>query len=349
MREGVWMAWQTRDMTTNAFPDGAADDLTVPETMLAAVIDAPGDADTFRLDTVPVPASFTSEFVVKVIAAGINPIDAKTRSGKGAAAGLTYPAVLGNDFSGIVVKAPYEAHPLSPGTEVYGMVGVPRLPGTYAQYIAVSSLSVARKPSTLSHVEAAGVPLAALTAWGMVVDVAKAHQGQRMLIHAGSGGVGHFAVQFARYFGAHVIATGSGRNQDWLRKLGAAEVVDYTTTRFEDVATNIDVVIDLIGNVQDDTGSRSLSVLNPGGLIVNAPTGSWPTFIDEAATAGVRATTYKVAPDGDTLSTISRLLESGDVRVFVDQVFDLADVSAAHRALESGHTRGKIVLTVPSR
>jgi NADPH:quinone reductase-like Zn-dependent oxidoreductase len=347
MREGVWMAWQTREMTTNAFPE--SDNLTVPETMLAAVIDGPGDTDAFRLDTVPVPTSFTSEFVVKVIAAGINPIDAKTRAGKGASAGLSYPAVLGNDFSGIVVKSPYEAHPLSPGTEVYGMVGVPRLPGTYAQYIAVSSLSVARKPSSLSHVEAAAVPLAALTAWGMVVDIAKAHQGQRMLIHAGSGGVGHFAVQFARYFGAHVIATGSGRNQDWLSKLGAAEVIDYTAARFEDVATNIDVVIDLIGNVHDDTGSRSLSVLNPGGLIVNAPTGSWPTFLDEAAAAGVRATTYKVAPDGDTLSTISRLLESGDVRVFVDQVFDLADVSNAHRALESGHTRGKIVLTVPSR
>jgi NADPH:quinone reductase-like Zn-dependent oxidoreductase len=348
MREGVWMAWQTRDMTTNAFP-AADDDLSVPETMLAAVIDGPGDADAIRLDTVPAPASFVSEFVVKVVAAGINPIDAKTRSGKGVSAGLRYPAILGNDFSGIVVKSPYEAHPLTPGTEVYGMVGVPRLPGTYAQYIAVSSLSVARKPSTLSHVEAAGVPLAALTAWGMVVEVAKAHQGQRMLIHAGSGGVGHFAVQFARYFGAHVIATGSERNQDWLRKLGAAEVVDYTTTRFEEVATNIDVVIDLIGNVHDDTGSRSLSVLNPGGLIVNAPTGSWPTFLDEAAAAGVRATTYKVAPDGDTLSTISRLLESGDVRVFVDQVFDLADAADAHRALESGHTRGKIVLTVPQR
>ncbi|MCU1559365.1 MAG: NADPH:quinone reductase [Mycetocola sp.] len=348
MREGVWLAWQTRGMTTNAFSDDA-DDLTVPDTMLAAVIDNPGDADVFRLDTVPVPASFTSEFVVKVIAAGVNPIDAKTRAGKGVSSGLRYPAILGSDFSGIVVKSPYEAHPLSPGTEVYGMVPVPRQPGTYAEYIAVSSLSLARKPSSLSHVEAAGVPLAALTAWGMVVEVAKAHQGQRMLVHAGSGGVGHFAVQFARYFGAHVIATGSTLNQDWLRKLGAAEVVDYSTTRFEDVATNIDVVIDLIGNVHDETGSRSLSTLNPGGLIVNAPTGSWPTFLDEAAAAGVRATTYKVAPDGDTLSTISRLLESGDVRVFVDQVFDLADVSDAHRAVESGHTRGKIVLTVPGR
>ncbi|MBG6237209.1 NADPH:quinone reductase-like Zn-dependent oxidoreductase [Mycetocola sp. CAN_C7] len=333
--------------TTDDLP-ATGGDSSIPETMLAAVIDAPGDPDALHLASVPAPASFVSEFVVRVLAAGINPTDAKTRAGGGVSAGLSYPAILGNDFSGVVVKSPYEAHPLSPGTEVYGMATVPRLPGTYAQYLAVSSLSVARKPPSLSHVEAAGVPLAALTAWGMVVEVAKAHQGQRMLIHAGSGGVGHFAVQFARYFGAHVIATGSGRNQDWLRELGAAEVLDYTTTRFDEVLTHIDVVIDLIGNVHDDTGSRSLRVLNPGGLIVNAPTGSWPTFLDEAAAAGVRATTYKVAPDGGTLSTITRLLESGDVRVFVDQVFDLADAADAHRALESGHTRGKIVLTIPS-
>ena len=343
------MTWQTRGMTaTRDEMPAETTEQAVPETMLAAVIDRTGEPDVFHLATVPTPASFVSEFVVRVVAAGINPTDAKTRAGGGVSSGITFPAILGNDFSGVVVKSPYEAHPLSPGTEVYGMAMVPRLPGTYAQYLAVSSLSVARKPPSLSHVEAAGVPLAALTAWGMVVEVAKAHHGQRVLIHAGSGGVGHFAVQFARYFGAHVIATGSGRNQDWLRELGAAEVIDYTTTRFDDVLSHIDVVIDLIGNVHDDTGSRSLTVLNPGGLIVNAPTGSWPTFLDEAEAAGVRATTYKVAPDGDTLSTITRLLESGDVRVFVDQVFDLADAAEAHRALESGHTRGKIVLTVPA-
>ncbi len=321
---------------------------SVPETMLAAVIDRTGGPEEMHLATVPSPTPYVSEFVVRVDAAGINPIDAKTRAGRGVSAGLTFPAILGNDFSGVVVKSPYEAHPLSPGTEVYGMAMVPRTTGSYAQYLAVSSLSVARKPPSLSHVEAAGVPLAALTAWGMVVEVAKAHHGQRILIHAGSGGVGHFAVQFARYFGAHVIATGSTRNQQWLRELGASEVIDYTTTRFEDAVSQVDVVIDLIGNVHDDTGSRSLGVLKPGGLIVNAPTGSWPTFLDEAGAVGVRATTYKVAPDGDALSTISRLLESGDVRVFVDQVFELADAADAHRALESGHTRGKIVLTIPA-
>ena len=254
--------------------------------------------------------------------------------------------MLGNDFSGVVVRSPYEAHPLQPGTEVYGMVPVPRYSGSYGQYVAVPSLSVARKPPTLSHVEAAAVPVAALTAWGMVVELAKAHDGQRVLIHAGSGGVGHFAVQFARYFGAHVTATGSTRNLEWLRELGAAVAIDYTTTRFEEVVGEVDVVIDLVGNVHADTGSRSLRVLRPGGLLVNAPTGSWPTILEETEAAGVRATTYKVAPDGDTLSTITRLLESGDVKVFVDRVFELDRIADAHTAVEEGHTRGKLVVKI---
>ncbi|WP_418288053.1 NADP-dependent oxidoreductase [Mycetocola zhujimingii] len=333
----------------DASPAGASAPPVVPETMRAAVIDTTGEASSLHEATVPVPAPYNSEFIVQVVAAGINPIDAKTRAGRGVSAGIpSFPAVLGYDFSGVVVKSPYEAHPFAPGTEVYGMTMVPRTSGSYAQYVAVSSLSVAKKPAALSHVEAAGVPLAALTAWGMVVEVAKAHQGQRILIHAASGGVGHFALQFAKYFGAHVIATGSTRNQEWLRELGADEVIDHATTRFEDAVSNVDVVIDLVGNVSDNTGSRSLAVLRDGGLIVNAPTGSWPTFLAEAADAGMRATTYKVAPDGDSLSTISRLLESGDVRVFVDQVFELGNAARAHEALESGHTRGKIVLTIPA-
>jgi NADPH:quinone reductase-like Zn-dependent oxidoreductase len=294
-----------------------------------------------------VPTSVNAEFLVKVVAAGVNPIDTKTRAGRGVTAAIdSYPAVLGNDFSGVVLKAPYEGHPIKVGDEVYGMTGFPRFGGSYAEVVSVSSLSVARKPKALSHVEAAGVPLAALTAWGMVVEVAKAHEGQRILIHAGAGGVGHFAVQFARFFGAYVVATGSERNLGWLAELGANETIDYTSERFEDVVDTVDVVVDLIGNVQDDTGTRSLGVVRHGGLIINAPTGSWPTFIEDATAAGLRATTYKVAPDGTTLAVISRLLESGDVRVFVDQVFDLDAAADAHRSLETGHTRGKIVLKV---
>ncbi|MBF4462984.1 MULTISPECIES: NADP-dependent oxidoreductase [unclassified Rathayibacter] len=315
--------------------------------MTAAVMDAPGDPSVLHLATVPTPSSINAEFLVKVVAAGVNPLDAKTRAGRGVASAITsYPAVLGHDFSGIVLSSPYPAHPLRPGDEVYGFVMVPRYSGSYAEYVSVPSVSLTRKPSTLSHVEAAGVPLAALTAWGMVVDLAKAHEGQRMLIHAGSGGVGHFAVQFASYFGASVTATGSTRNLQWLRELGASRVIDHTAERFDEVVEGMDVVIDLIGNVHDRTGSRSLSVLRPGGLIVNAPTGSWPELFEEAAVAGVRASTYRVAPDGATLAVVSRLLESGDVRVFIDGVFPLARAHEAHEQLETGHTRGKLVLTV---
>ena len=320
---------------------------TPPPTMKAVVYDRPGPADVLHVAEMPVPTPVLSEVLVRVVAAGVNPIDAKTRGGAGATGGIpSYPSTLGFDFSGVVVKAPYESHPLPPGTEVYGMASFPRSGGTYAEYAVVPSLSVARKPASLSHAEAAGVPLAALTAWGLVVETARAHEGQRILIHAGSGGVGHFSVQLAAYFGAHVITTGSERNLPWLRELGASVVIDYATTRFEDVADQVDVVIDLVGNVHDDTGTRSLSVLRPGGLYILVPTGGWPDYAEAAAAAGVRATSYKVIPDGGVLTTLARLLESGSIRVFIDRVFDLEDAPAAHIELERGHTRGKSVLRV---
>jgi NADPH:quinone reductase-like Zn-dependent oxidoreductase len=317
-------------------------------TMRAIVIEGTGGPDVLTSAEVPLPQKVNAEFLVKVVAAGVNPIDAKTRSGSGVSWAIpTFPAVLGNEFSGIVVESPFEAHQIKPGDEVYGLTIVPRIAGgSYAEYVTVNAMNLSRKPTALSHVEAAGVPLAALTAWGMVVEIAKAHEGQRILIHAGAGGVGHFAVQFARFFGAYVITTGSTRNVSWLQELGANEVIDYSEERFDEVVSNVDVVIDLIGNVTDDTGTRSLSVLRPGGILINVPSGSWPTLMEDATEAGVRATTYKLLPDGATLAIISRLLQSGDVRVFVDQVYDLDKACDAHAALETGHTRGKIVLRV---
>lgn len=318
-----------------------------PETMRAAVIGATGETEALHEASVAVPTPVLSELLVRVVAAGVNPIDAKTRGGAGVSGAISvYPATLGFDFSGIVVRSPYESHPLPPGTPVFGMVPFPRSGGSYAEYAVVPSQSVARKPTSLSHVEAAGVPLAALTAWGLVVETAHAHEGQRMLIHAGSGGVGHFAVQFAAYFGAHVTATSSAANASWLRELGASVVIDYTTTRFEDVIADVDVVIDLVGNVQAQTGQRSLTVVRPGGLYILVPTGSFPGYADAAAAAGVRTTGYKVIPDGSALATIGRLLDSGAVQVYIDRVFDLKDAAAAHAELEQGHTRGKIVLRV---
>lgn len=320
---------------------------TPPTTMRAAVFDETGGVDALRLAEIAVPEPVLSELLIKVVAAGVNPIDAKTRAGGALAAAAGPGAVTGGfDFSGIVVKAPYEAHPLQPGTEVFGMASFPRTAGSFAEYVVAPSMSVARKPAALSHVEAAGVPLAALTAWGLVVETAHAHEGQRMLIHAGSGGVGHFAVQLASYFGAQVTATGSERNLPWLRELGASVTIDYATTRFEDVVGDVDVVIDLVGNVHDDTGTRSLQVIRPGGLYVMVPTGAWPEYADAAATAGVRATSYKVTPDGGVLATIGRLLDSGAVQVFIDRIFPLDDIAAAQAELERGHSRGKVVVQV---
>lgn len=318
-----------------------------PPHMRGVVYDAPGDADVLHLAELPVPKPALSELLVRVVAAGVNPIDAKTRAGRGVHPLVSQPDTpLGFDFSGVVVASPFEAHPLQPGDPVFGMVPFPRSGGSYADYVVVPTLSVARKPASLSHVEAAGVPVAALTAWGLVVETAHAHEGQRVLIHAGSGGVGHFAVQLAAYFGAHVTATGSARNLGWLRELGASVAVDYATTRFEDVVGDVDVVIDLVGNVHDDTGTRSLRVLRPGGLYVMVPTGAWDGYADAAAAAGVRATSYKTIPDGSVLATLGRLLDSGAIQVYIDQVFDLGDATEAHRALERGHTRGKLVLSV---
>jgi len=316
--------------------------------MRAVVIDGTGGPDVLRLAEVARPSRVNAECLVRVVAAGVNPIDAKSRAGGGAAAAFAeFPVILGNDFSGVVVETSHEASPIQPGDDVYGMTMVPRFGGTYAEYIAVPAMFLAKKPRSLTHVEAAAVPLAALTAWGLVVDVAKVHDRQRILIHAGAGGVGHFAIQFARFFGAVVVTTGSARNADWLRSLGAAQVIDYTSTRFEHEVHGLDVVIDLVGNSHDETGVRSLGVLRPGGLLITVPSAAlWPTMVADAASLGVRATGYRVPADGGTLSVISRLLESGEVRVFVDHVFDLAEVSQAHAAIESGHTRGKLVLRV---
>ncbi|MEF2978872.1 NADP-dependent oxidoreductase [Subtercola sp. YIM 133946] len=315
--------------------------------MRAAVIESTGSPEVLHVTDVALPIRINAEVLVKVAGAGLNPIDAKTRAGRGVAAAITgFPFILGQDFSGVVVETPYEGHPLKPGDEVYGMLSTPRGQGSYAEYVSAPTLQLCKKPGRLSLIEAAGVPLAALTAWGMVVEVAKAHEGQRILIHAAAGGVGHFAVQFASYFGAYVIATTSARNSSWLRELGAAEVIDYQSKQFEDEVSNVDVVIDLIGNVHDDTGTRSLQTLRPGGLLVNAPTGSWPTLIDDAHAVGVRATTYRVSPDAATLTIITRLINSGDVIVHIDEVFELGDIVAAHSALETGHTRGKLVINL---
>ncbi len=315
--------------------------------MRAVLIDEHGPASVARVGEVAAPVRLMSEVLVDVRAAGINPIDVQTRAGGGTAAGIQrFPWVGGHDLAGTVAEAAYETHDLQPGDAVFGMASPARGWGSFAEQVAVSSICLARKPTSLTWEEAAAVPLAALTAWDAVVRVARAHGGQRVLVHAGAGGVGHFAVQLAKYFGARVVATASEANLDFLRELGADEVVDHARQRFEEATAKVDVVIDLVGDVHDDTGSRSLAVLRSGGLYVNVPTGSWPGYAEACAAAGMRSTGVRVEPDGANLGIVGRLIEAGDVRVRIDAIHRLDDAVAAFERVETGHARGKVVLSV---
>lgn len=319
------------------------------EQMRAVMIDQFGGPEVLRLrDDAPMPVQVRDEVLVRVHAAGVNPIDAKTRAGGGMSAAIpSLPWILGGDFAGIVERAPYELSPFQPGDEVFGVTPIARYPGTYAEFVSVPSTALVHKPTSLSMHEAAGIPLTALTAWAGVVELARVHTEQRMLIHAGAGGVGHIAVQLAKFYGAWVSTTASTRNHAWLRELGADQVIDYGSERFEDALTEpVDVVLDLVGNDRDAVSSRSLSVLRDGGLIINVPTGSWPTMHEDVERAGraLRASSLKLATDPVALRTIAQLIDQGDLRTHVDAVFPLREAAAAHEQLMRGHTRGKIML-----
>lgn len=314
--------------------------------MRALVATGIGGTDCLEVREMPLPIVVHSDVLVRVFASGINPIETKTRAGSGMAAVVDHPFVLGGEFAGVVVKAPFELAEFQPGDEVWGMLLTPHYQGAQAEYVSVPMMSLAHKPRSLDWAEAGAVPLAALTAWWAVVEAARVHTGQRMLIHAGAGGVGHFAVQLAKFYGAQVVTTASTHNHEWLRELGADRVIDYRNERFEEViAEPVDVVVDLIGNVHDNTGTRSLQVLRDGGLIINVPTGSWPTMHEEVAAAGrgLQASVLKLSPEGRILRTLAQLFDQGDLRVHVDTVFGLDEAAAAHERIEQGHTRGKLV------
>ncbi|KJK55508.1 NADPH:quinone reductase, partial [Saccharothrix sp. ST-888] len=259
-------------------------------TMRAVTQDGFGGPEVLKVAQVPRPVPLPTEVLVRVHAAGINPVDWKTRAGTGMAGVLGEPPfILGWDVSGVVEETGFGVTTLKAGDEVYGMPWFPRAAGGYAEYVTAPARQFARKPATVGHEQAAAVPLAALTAWQALVDAAEVRPGQRVLIHAAAGGVGHFAVQFAKHLGAHVIGTASRSRHDWLTKLGADELIDYTAVRFEDAVRDVDVVIDLVGDHHDTTSTRSLQVLRPGGLIVAIPAGVSEQLRDAAEARGVRA------------------------------------------------------------
>lgn len=317
--------------------------------MRAVVQHTFGGSDVLRVEEVPRPVPLPTEVLVRVHAAGINPVDWKTRGGGGMAGVLGEPPfTLGWDVSGVVEETGFGVTTLKAGDEVYGMPWFPRAAGGYAEYVTAPARQFARKPASISHEQAAAVPLAALTAWQALVDTADIRPGQRVLIHAAAGGVGHFAVQFAKHLGAHVTGTASSARHDWLTALGADELIDYTAVRFEEAAKDIDVVIDLVGDVRDNTSTRSLDVLRPGGLIVAIPAGVSPELLQAAESRGLRTSAFLVEPDGPALTRIAELIDAGEVSVEVEEVFPLEQANQAHTRGESDRTRGKLVLRVTS-
>jgi NADPH:quinone reductase-like Zn-dependent oxidoreductase len=298
-----------------------------------------GGIETLQVEDVEPSMPDATEILVKVRAASVNPVDFKIRSGKYPAVNEDrLPYILGRDASGIVEKCGAGAEKFKIGDEVFGIVGIHG--GGYAQKVVMAQNAVAAKPANLDHVHAAAVPLAGQTAWQGLFRYGELKSGQRILIHGGSGGVGHFAVQFANARGAHVTTTVSTGNVEFVRSLGADVVIDYKKEPFEQAAREIDMVFDLIDG---ETRQRSWGVLKKGGILVTTLTEPSQQI---ARQHGVRATRYTVQADGEELKEIALLLEAGKVKPVVSQTFPLDRAADALAAVERGRSRGKLVLVV---
>ncbi|GGP76647.1 NADP-dependent oxidoreductase [Saccharothrix coeruleofusca] len=309
--------------------------------MRAISQDAFGGPEVLREVERPRPVPGLSEIVVRVHAAGVNPTDWKHRGGF---PWLSEPVpVLGWDVSGVVEEVGRGVTLFKPGDEVFGMLPYPHAAGAYAEYAKATARSFARKPANVDHVQAGALPLAALTAYQALVDTADVQPGQRVLIHAAAGGVGHLAVQIAKARGAHVIGTASEGKHELLRELGADELIDYRTTDFAEAVGEVDVVLDtLAGEVR----TRSLDVLRKGGVLVSILAGDDDADVRKAAELGVRFEGMLVEADHAGMRAIAELVEQGKLRVHIEASFPLAEAAKAHAQAETGRTTGKIVLVV---
>src|SRR5438067_11195043 len=306
--------------------------------MKAVVAHEYGAPEVLKIEEVPRPEPNEDEALVRVIASSVNPADPLTLSGKYAREfGTHLPLIPGYDIAGIVEKTGANVTKLKVGDTVYGY---PNFGGGWADYVTVKEFEVAPKPKSLNFVESAAVPMGALTAWQALVDVAKLQPGQTILIHGGSGGVGSFAVQIAKARGARVIATASTANQDVLKQLGADVAVDYTKTKFEDVAKDVDAVLDRVGK---ETLARSYGVVKKGGIVMSLV--ARPDRA-EVQKHGIHGADISVHPDAADLAEIAQLIDAGKIKPVVTQVLPLNEAVRAEQQAATHHTRGKVVLRI---
>ena len=307
------------------------------QTMTAVRFHEYGDPSVLKVETVPRPAAVGEQLLVRVHAASVNPLDGKLREGEmQQMMPLELPFIPGCDFAGVVEAAP-DGAPFTIGDAVFCCLPPP-FGGAYAEYVAAEPNFLARKPENLSFVEAASVPVVAMTAWESL-RMADLQNGQSILIQGGAGSVGLFAVQFAKQQGATVYATCSGRDKDFVLGLGADTAIDYKNKDFQTLVQNVDVVLDTVGG---ETQEKSWAVLKPGGILIAA---SQPPDAEKAKAHGVRAAMVNLKPTGDLLAQIAEMLQSGVIRTEVGKVFPLAEAKEAQELSKNGHVRGKIVLT----
>jgi NADPH:quinone reductase-like Zn-dependent oxidoreductase len=310
--------------------------------MKAIILNDFGGVEQLHEAELSVPGIKEGEVLVQVKAISINTVDVKTRVGKGMADRLKgdKPMILGWDISGVVMKS---TSPLfMEGDGVFGLINFPGHGRAYAEYVVAPAEQLALKPENVSYEEAAAATLAPLTAWQAFSDYGRLRPGQRILIHGAAGGVGHYAVQIARHIGAYVIGTSSVENKDFVLSLGANEHVDYKAQRFEEVAKDIDFVLD---TVSAENAERSLSVLKKGGTLITTA-GISDATKEKAKTRGIFALGMHVQSAGEDMQHIAQLLEEGEVKSEIMKAFPLAQMADAHLQIETGRTRGKVVVVV---
>ena len=312
--------------------------------MKAIILSQAGEAENLQVADIPMPEHDFNEVLVKVKAFSINPVDVKTRSGKALYEQLKdqEPLILGWDISGEVISSGKEVAGIEMGDQVFGMINFPGHGKAYAEYVAVPFNHLAKKPANITHEEAAATTLAALTAWQVLKDQLQIKPGEKILIHAGAGGVGHYAIQLAKHFGAYVIATASALNADFVRELGADEHIDYTAGPFEERVSDVDAVFDTVGV---DISLRSLKTLKEGGRVLAIAGGITDEVKKLAEERQVKELTYLVQSIGNDMQSLAELLEKGILKAHVSKVLSYTEIAAAHRQIESGKTKGKIVLT----
>ena len=309
-------------------------------TMKAMVVHEYGGPEVLKYEDLPRPEPKEDQILIRVIAAGVNPVDGLIRSGKFAQFFKSkLPLIPGYDISGNVEKVGANMTRFKVGDPVYAYIGLNE-GGGYAQYAVATEKEAAPKPKSLNYIEAAAVPVVAETAWQALIDTAKLSVGQTVLIHGGSGGVGTFAIQIAKARGAKVIATASTPNQELLKQLGTDVAIDYTKTRFEDLAKDVDVVLDSVGK---DTLARSYGVVKKGGFIVSLVAEPEQAELDKH---GIRGAPLNVEPNSDELAEISKLIDEKKIKVIISQVLPLSDAAKAQAQADTHHTRGKVVLKV---